>query len=102
MKSTQYFSFSKSPIDFKPTTYSATHRRIPLTATAKSLLDSIDDQSSRHVTMTRSPSKPAGSQPAARHLVVPRLERPDLSLPLLERLGSCPSLARTVRSLLTD
>jgi len=90
MKSTQYFSFSKSPISFKPTVCSATRRRILPTTTAKSSPDSANDQSSSHVTATYSLSKIVGSQSAGQDLVVPRLER----------LGSCPSTAKMTGSLM--
>lgn len=88
MKSTKYFSYSKSSIGFKRTTCSATRDRIPPTATAKSSLDSANDQSSSYITATCSPSKTVGSLQAGRDLVVPRPAD-----------GICPFLGQNSRDL---
>jgi hypothetical protein len=88
MKSTQYFSFWKSPIGIKPKTCLATRCQIPLTTTAKCSSDSVDDQSSNHVKATCYPSKTAGSQPASLDLATPRPAGRDLAIPRSERLDS--------------
>lgn len=86
MKSTKSFSFSKNPIGFKPTTCSATCRRISQTTNPPA--------TSRYPFSFQNSRIPVGWQGFGCSLA----GRQDLTLPWPEQPESCPSIAKTTGS----